>query len=238
MRSRYVLAVCVLCSALPSFAQQAQSAQSAPVKPYIIEFEQKREQTLADGTHIVQISHTKRYRDSQGRTRIDYVQNSETGDFPHTNVMVYDANGRFAMSWMIGDHMESSYTTGTMPGNSDSAVAHQSIPSATQSHAQLQRTTEQLGVQEVQGFPCAASRATVVYPVGMIGNDKPITNVTEHCVSGEFKLTLRDRTIDPRGSISLTAISISRQEPDASVFQPPAGFVERKTVIASPPAAH
>lgn len=239
MRSRFSLAAGLLLSAVPGLAQIANPRQPTTHHPYIIELEQKREQTLEDGTHIVQISHQKRYRDSQGRTRVDYSLSSETGEFSRTNISVYDPNGKTTLNWMIGDHMESTYNTNTMPGSVTADVPHQSFPSATQSRPKPLRTNEQLGIQDVQGFACVATRSTTVYPVGMVGNDRPITSVYEHCVSNEFGLALSDKTVDPRsGTNTLTAVSISREEPNPSLFQPPAGFIERKVVTVPSTETH
>lgn len=239
MRSRFSLAACSLLVAIPGFAQLAHPAQSATYHPYIIELEQKREQTLADGTHIVHVSHEKHYGDSEGRTRVDYSLSSENGDSPRTSVIIFDRVGKVTFSWMTGDHMESTYTVNTMPGHIASDVPHQSAPSTTQSAPRPQQTNQSLGTQEVQGFACLATRSTVVYPIGAVGNDHPITVVSERCMSKEFNLQLSASGSDPRtGTYTLTAISISREEPDASLFQPPSGFIERKVVSVTPATAH
>lgn len=238
MRSRYSLVACVLLSAIPGLAQQANSAQSAPAKPYMIELEQKREQTLADGTHIVRISREKQYRDGQGRKRTDFFLNSDSGDSPRTNIIVNDPTGKVAFSWMIGDHMESMYTANPVSSFDSTDVPHQSLPSTSQSRPKFQRTVESLGTREVQGFPCLANRVIIVYPIGSVSNDRPITTSYEHCFSAEFGIDLSLNSSDPRsGTMTVTAVSITREEPDASLFQPPAGFVERK-VVTVPSTAH
>jgi hypothetical protein len=199
-----------------------------------MEFEQKREQTLSDGTHIVQIYQQKRYGDSQGRTRTEFTTHSESGEANRTTVSVFDPNQKISLSWTIGDHIESTYFVNTM-GRDATSAPQQSYPTPTQSGPKILRTNEQLGMQEVQGFSCTATRSTTVYPIGTVGNDRPITSVYERCTSSEFGFALSDKTIDPRsGTFSLTAISISREEPNPSLFQPPAGFIERKTINVTP----
>ncbi|WP_156784970.1 hypothetical protein [Terriglobus roseus] len=225
--------------AVPGFAQQGNPARPATRHPYIIEIEEKREQTLADGTHIVRVSREKHYGDSQGRTRVDYFVNSDIGDSPRTNVLIFDPVKKVTFSWVIGDHMESTYTVSTMHSPNATDVPHQSSPSTTRPAPKLQRTNESLGMQEVQGFACLATRSTVVYPIGVLGNDRPITNVSEHCMSKEFNLQLSASGSDPRsGTYTLTAQSISREEPDPSTFLPPPGFIERKVVSVTPTEAH
>ncbi len=100
-------------------------------------------------------------------------------------------------------------------------------PAPTPPRLQLKNTTEQLGTQDVQGVPCEASRTTVVYPVDFMGNDRPITSVNESCNSREFGRNLRESMDDPRTGVRTTTLqSISRGEPDPSLFQPPADYTE------------
>ena len=71
--------------------------------------------------------------------------------------------------------------------------------------------------------------STTVYPTDFLGNDRPITTVTERCQSGEFGRELRNLTEDPRsGTRSTTLQSISRGEPDPSLFQPPSRLCGRQ----------
>ncbi len=182
----------------------------------------------------MQIYQQKRYGDSQGRTRTEFTTHSENGEASRTTVTVFDPRERISLNWTIGDHIESTYFVNTM-GHEAASMPKQSYPSPTQSGPKILRTNEQLGIQEIQGFPCTATRSTVVYPIGTVGNDRPITSVYERCTSSEFGFALSDKSIDPRsGTFSLTAISISREEPTPSLFQPPAGFIERKTVSVPP----
>jgi hypothetical protein len=219
------------------------SAQSASFRPpsvlnspYSVELEQKREQTLADGTHVVHVTREKRYRDSQGRMRMEVNLSSDTGDFPRTSVSISDPATGKTMSWMVGDHMESVYTVGKMNmGMPPASVPQQSVPTPPQQHQRPQQTREPLGMQDVQGVSCRATRTTTVYLAGMIGNDRPVTVVSEQCYSQELGLALSAHSSDPRyGTSTTTVVSVSCTEPDAALFHPPAGFVERKMVDGTP----
>lgn len=92
-----------------------------------------------------------------------------------------------------------------------------------------QKTTiKNFGMQDVQGVPCEASVITTVYPVGFMGNDRPITATTERCVSREFGRAVRELVQDPRnGTRTLTLQSVTRGEPDPMLFHPPADYEER-----------
>ncbi|WP_156994080.1 hypothetical protein [Terriglobus sp. TAA 43] len=214
-------------------------AQSAPFRPpstlnrpYFVELETKREQTLADGTHIVQVTRQKRYRDSQGRIRMEFYLNSDVGQSPRTNVNITDLAAGQTMSWMVGDHMESVYTVGKiLVATPSDGIPRQSVPASSQQNQRPQQTQEPLGMQDVQGISCKATRITTIFPVGMIGNDRPVTVVSEHCMSQELGLELSGHVTDPRsGTTTTTVISINRMEPDAALFRPPAGFSERRMV--------
>jgi hypothetical protein len=66
---------------------------------------------------------------------------------------------------------------------------------------------------------------TTIYPVGFLGNDKPVTTVTETWASHEIGMPVLTRTSDPRrGESTMKLTNISRAEPDPSLFQPPAGY--------------
>ena len=90
-------------------------------------------------------------------------------------------------------------------------------------------TTEQLGTLDIQGVSCEASRITFMYPIGFMGNDRPITTVTQRCQSREFGKELLDVTEDPRSGTRSTALqSISRSVPDPSLFQPPPDYIDAR----------
>lgn len=69
------------------------------------------------------------------------------------------------------------------------------------------------------------SRTTVTYPVGAVGNDRPLTTTTETWTSPELKMVVLSKNSDPRSGESTTRLTnISRSEPDPSLFQIPADY--------------
>jgi hypothetical protein len=217
--------------------------------PVSMVFERKSVQTLADGTHITRITHESFYRDSQGRTRAEFELNTapSMAQGTRSNVIVTDPVAAQSIAWTIGPGFPKSYTvTSTQrPAPSGSAGLRIAPPSAGSSAAgavaaqppppppsitvRAAATQETLGQQEVQGAACTATRSTSVFPVDMIGNDRPITVVQDRCMSREFGRVLSERLDDPRtGLRTLTLTSLSRTEPDPALFQPPAGFTERQ----------
>jgi hypothetical protein len=87
----------------------------------------------------------------------------------------------------------------------------------------------------MEGVFVTGVRTTRTIPAGQIGNEKPISIVTEVWTSPDLKTIVYSKRSDPRtGEQIFQLTNITRNEPDASLFAVPAGFklVEGpKTVI-------
>jgi hypothetical protein len=99
-------------------------------------------------------------------------------------------------------------------------------PALTDIQAQRpQFSHESLGSQTIEGVLAEGSRTTVTYAIGAVGNDRPITTVSETWTSPELKTVLLSKNSDPRNGDSTTRLTnISRLEPDASLFQIPSDY--------------
>jgi hypothetical protein len=105
------------------------------------------------------------------------------------------------------------------------ATAGQSAPAPGDQTHRPQFSHESLGTQMIEGVLVEGSRSTVVYPIGAMGNDQPITTVTETWMSPELKIPVLSKTSDPRSGESTTRlVNISRAEPDPSLFQVPSDY--------------
>ena len=220
-------------------------------KPYSAEQTAELVQTLADGTHIKQtILNQKIYRDSQGRTRTERrMQIQQTGSAsppelpimiditdpvahlhysfntqsktvirlemnpptPHGGGMVFNQNGPSIQS-----------TAGTMQGRVGAPI----IKSGAQSDvARPQMTTEKLDPQTIDGIAVEGRRITTTYPAGSVGNDREIVATNEAWTSPELGIVIISKNKDPRNGEHIQKLSnISRDDPDPSLFQPPAGY--------------
>jgi len=86
-------------------------------------------------------------------------------------------------------------------------------------------TTEDLGPQVMEGVQVTGSRTTRTIPAGKIGNDRPISIVTEVWTSPELKTVVLSKRNDPRtGEQSFKLTNIQRGEPDPSQFTVPSDF--------------
>lgn len=245
------LALILVACSLPSFAQvvgmngvMSGPGTSVTNSPVSLVLEHKQEQTLADGTHISTITHEYFYRDSLGRTR------SET-EFPGLAgrperprmVTVQDPVADVFLNWQTGQvgGQKEYNRVASMPARQSTSSQRSpgltAAPSGESYHRIVEVPSpikrpdmkhEDLGVLDVQGASCKANRITTTYPVDFFGNDRPITTVQEQCRSTEFNHVLQERYDDPRnGTRTISVQSISRGEPDPSLFQPPAGYTER-----------
>jgi hypothetical protein len=85
--------------------------------------------------------------------------------------------------------------------------------------------TEDLGSQTMEGVVVSGVRTTHTIPAGKIGNEKPITIVTEVWMSPELKTVVYSKRNDPRmGEQTFRLTNIVRTEPSASLFIVPADF--------------
>lgn len=86
-------------------------------------------------------------------------------------------------------------------------------------------THEDLGQQSIEGLLVTGTRTTTVIPLGKIGNDRPITLTEEVWTSPELGIIVKQIDNDPRtGERTMELTGITKAEPDAALFHPPADY--------------
>jgi len=84
---------------------------------------------------------------------------------------------------------------------------------------------EDLGTQVIEGVAAEGHRNTQTWPTGSVGNDRPFQVVSETWFSPDIKEVVLSKTSDPRSGENTTKlINISRNEPSADLFMPPADY--------------
>lgn len=223
---------------------------TAPVKsaPYSATINNESIQTLADGTRIVQTNSGTVSRDSQGRTRQDAalpaIGNLSAASAPHL-VFIQDPVAGTSYTLNLTDKtawknpMSSSGTDS--PGAAvgtffiQTASGPPTVPPPTPpmialtkhlaTDEQLEANTEPLGSQTMEGVVVNGVRTTHTIPAGQIGNDRPISIVTEVWTSTDLKTIISSKRNDPRmGEQTFRLTNIVRAEPDPSLFTVPADF--------------
>ncbi len=225
----------------------------APVKgaPYSATTTSESTQTLADGNRISQTYTGAVARDSQGRTRQDTalppIGNLSAPSLPHL-VFVRDpvAGTSFTLNltdktaWKNpmplvdvegpGTQIETSTVIvrkkvgGDAPDMPPPAPAIEMMKHVERDD-DSQATTESLGSQTIEGVVANGVRTTRTIPAGQIGNERPISIVTEVWTSPDLKTIISSKRDDPRmGEQTFKLTNIVRGEPDASLFTVPSDF--------------
>ena len=90
---------------------------------------------------------------------------------------------------------------------------------------QAEMKSEDLGSQTMEGVLVNGVRTTRTIPAGEVGNEKPISIVTEVWTSPELKVVVMSKRSDPRmGEQTFQLTNIVRGDPDPSLFTVPADF--------------
>ncbi len=228
---------------------------SPPVKgaPYSATTNSESIQTLADGNRIVQTNTGTIARDSQGRTRQDAtlppIGNLSAASAPHLVFIQdpaagtsYTLNLTDKTAWknpappagISGpDAIAGGSTFFVQTGNGPPPLPPLLPPPphaiAVTRHLTAEEpseaSTEQLGSQTMEGVAVNGVRTTRTIPAGQIGNDRPISIVTEVWTSTDLKTIVSSKRNDPRmGEQTFHLTNIVRGEPDPALFTVPADF--------------
>ena len=84
---------------------------------------------------------------------------------------------------------------------------------------------EDLGTRNIEGVDCKGTRQTITIPAGAVGNEKPISIVTETWFAPTIAAVVESITDDPRyGKTTYQLTNLQLNEPSRSLFEPPANF--------------
>lgn len=171
-------------------------------KPFTAVEERHSVQILHDGTRIETSQKNRLFRDSQGRTRVEQMNGA---------AMIVDLT-------RLRTRLDPSSRTAIR------GSAFISLPKPEASSG-MPEATENLKPQLVSGVMAQGVRTTMTIPKGRIGNDREIKVVTERWVSNDLQMLIKSTNSDPRfGDTTYELTSIDQREPDASLFQIPAGY--------------
>jgi hypothetical protein len=230
-----------------------QRMSAAPVQgaPYSATITNESVQTLADGNRIVQSSTGTTARDSVGRTRQDAplppIGNMLPADAPHL-VFLQDPVAQASYTLNLTDKtatkgpsfVSSAVSIANAASGSAVFISGAAVP-ATTVHMQPQVIgiqqramiadepgevkTEDLGSKAMEGVTVTGTRTTRAIPAGQIGNERPLSIVTEVWTSPELKTVIYSKRSDPRmGDQTFELTNIVRAEPDPALFTVPSDF--------------
>jgi hypothetical protein len=188
--------------------------------PYAAEASTEVIQTFPDGNRIVRRTSALLYRDSRGRTRREVALGDVAGIVVAGNplriITIHDPDSRTTYIFDPDNRLMQVGAAGSAP-----PLGVDSQQQVTQPAGGAERE-ESLGTRTIEGLVCEGTRKTTTIPAGAIGNERPITTVTERWFSHELQLLIRSRVSDPRfGETTYRVTKITRDEPLESLFESP-----------------
>jgi hypothetical protein len=193
-------------------------------------------QTLADGNHISRKTQANLFRDGQGRFRkevtLPAIGPLATAGQPKSFVMINDpvANANFILhpedktAEKMG-HGFGGRKGGGMRGPMAGAMKGKFESRMQEEIANGTLKKEDLGTKTIAGVSAQGTRITRTIPAGQMGNEKPITIVSEHWYSNDLQMMVMSKRSDPRfGETTYTLTNVQRSEPNAALFAVPSDF--------------
>ncbi|MEH6458755.1 hypothetical protein [Chitinimonas sp. JJ19] len=229
--------------------------------PYSAEAISEKVQTLLDGNRIVKRTVTRLYRDGEGRSRQDTLND----DGSVRSAFIFDPVG--GAHWLLspGRKTATKLPFPVMPNARVEVRHHEGGPESDgQAGKELRvernvvvlrgqdgkemrlehgsepesgAARKSLGSKEIEGVKAEGSQLVRIIPAGRIGNEKPIQIVTERWYAPELKVVLATQTRDPRsGESSYKLTKLKRSEPASDLFKPPADYKVRDVMAKQPKA--
>ena len=230
MKASIAIAFFLLALSAPAQIVQPRPRQNLLNEPFSADAVTTLSRTLADGTHITrQTMLVKMYRDSAGRTRSDRMPRPllSTDPAPPATILITDPLAGYSYVLNTTEKIALRYvmTNGGVSGQLPLVQEPPPSPPPAPGKSQPQFKTEDLGTQFMEGLSVHGRRTTITYPIGALGNDREIANVSEIWSNTELGLMILQDRSDPRNGETITKLeNVSRSQPDPTLFQPPADY--------------
>ena len=224
-------------------AEMAGGGEVVTGAPYTATAVTETTQVLGDGNRIANKTSSSVARDSQGRTRRETTFNRLGPLQVESPKMIFINDPTTHTQYILKDggegtkvvRSEAGWSSGPkiieLRGARERALKEK-VVIRTQNIGEGQRNKESaeqvkhedLGTQTIEGVSATGKRETVTIPAGQIGNERAIEVVSETWYSPELHTMVLRKHSDPRvGETTFRLTEIKRNEPDASLFQAPAG---------------
>jgi len=178
--------------------------------PFSAKVELETVSQLQDGTQIMHKTYNLVARDSAGLThneRRNWII-AEGGEAKLTRVELYEPSTRTRTDLFPLSKLARQWV-----------VAAQTQTTAAEGTAKPGTTKEEIGTDTMLGLPVKGVRVTQTYATGALGNDRPLTIVTEYWYAAELRIDLLMKRTDPRYGVQTVRVTeLQREEPDAALF--------------------
>jgi hypothetical protein len=193
--------------------------------PFSAVVEIEHNQTLADGSHIHTVIHSKIFRDSEGHIRGEVYTRplgADASDEPQS-VQILDVNTNTQYLLHPNSHT-AQHTVVFFPIDPPANPRPNASPDSSQS-VQTKGSVEKLGTQTIEGITAEGRRTTTTWLPNTIGNDAPLSMVNETWNSAELGFKVLTKITDPRNGETITRLlKINLGEQDSSLFQLPPDY--------------
>jgi hypothetical protein len=189
--------------------------------PYCGQVTEEFSQTLADANKIHRSTTSTVCRDSQGRTYSQVNLPSVVSGSGNSLKAVIIRDPVAGVDYIL-DTEHKTYRKVLRPTGKRPAGNAPRFPNGNPNPG----ATTDLGFQTIAGLSCKGTRFTRTIPAHSgLGNDQPLEVTTERWYSPDLSIDIQTQTTDPsRGNTTTTVTNINRNEPEASLFQVPAGY--------------
>ena len=222
--------------------------------PYAAEVLNDTTQPLPDGNRIAQHTTGRVYRDGEGRVRRE--EDHASGS---PSISIVDPVAGVEYSLDAANHIAWKTSTGTsemilqdvlkrkvqevqaqqqaLQFKVDNGIAEVGAGGRIEFRREgrgndKQYSEETLAPRQMEGVMAEGHRNTTTISAGAIGNELPITIVSEEWTSPDLGVLVMTSHKDPRsGESSYRLVNIVRGEPDASLFQVPADYTIKETGV-------
>lgn len=200
-------------------------------QPYSATVVHETRRILTNGTTISHKGHHFVARDSEGRIRVEVrLARGNQGQPDKVMIFVVDPLAHTLTTWVKGGDANAKVaTTVKIPTGSNPKPVQ--VPRTNPNRPQPIITTENLGMDTLQGIPVSIVRKTTIVPAGRSGNDAPITKTLETWTSPDLELVMKEQWDDPRSGERIVELdNLSRTEPDPALFRPPSGYIVKSAL--------
>ena len=220
-------------------------------QPYSAEIVSENVQTLADGNRIVQKTTGRVYRDGEGRVRREEDRESRS---PSISIMDVVAGQSYSLNveqrtaqvmpgplkvslnavttklteQLIEQKKRDAAVGGGVTNGGGGRGAFTGAGTVRPATNREETTEDRLQDRLIGGVLATGTRRTTTIAAGAIGNERPITVVSEEWFSSDLQILVQTEHADPRsGRATYQVRNIIRTDPDPSLFQVPADYTIR-----------
>lgn len=195
--------------------------------PFSAEYIAENTGTLRDGTEVHLKKTMKRYRDSEGRTR---METDEVIRIVDTEAHVFYNLNKKTLSGMKGPYQVSTPEDDEVRAQAQAALDQQRAAEAAKGGPYVtlgsEVKMESLGTQVMEGLTVEGTRTTTMARYGTIDGAPRIKVVQERWYSPDLQMDIMVTNDDPRQPTVMVTryINIERNEPDPALFKAPMGY--------------